>query len=126
MSKVVKCFILAITVIVGMTPPSSWANDPTPTVIVIKTTGENGLIPRSPALIPLQGVVLGYSIYLTFFSDLGVVGVTLEEAAYGQVIHTVVDASLPYATIPFSGDAGDYTITFTLEDGVVYVGSFII
>ncbi len=52
MSKFIKCFILAITVVAGMTPASSWANKQTPTVIVVKTSGDNGMVPRSPAQIP--------------------------------------------------------------------------
>jgi hypothetical protein len=35
-----------------MTPASSWANKQTPTVIVVKTSGDNGMVPRSPAQIP--------------------------------------------------------------------------
>ena len=55
MSNFIKCFILAITVVAGMTPASSWANKQTPTVIVVKTSGDNGMVPRSPAQIPIQG-----------------------------------------------------------------------
>ncbi|MBO7604453.1 MAG: DUF3244 domain-containing protein [Bacteroidales bacterium] len=82
--------------------------------------------PRMPALIPIQGLVHSDTIYLSFSFDLGDVDVILEEATSGTVLHTVVDASSLYATIPFSGDAGDYTITFTLENGAEYVGSFLL
>ena len=99
--------------------------DPTD-IIIVRGGGTIGDGPRGPVEIPIQGVVFGGSIYLTFSSNLGYVDVSLEEAYSGLILQTVVDSSTLSAILPFSGDPGEYSITFSLSSGVEYEGSFVI
>lgn len=125
MIKLISLLFSLMFFLPSFSMPSSPSEDG-PVVIRIKNGGIDDGGPRVPALVPIQGIIVDSRIYLYFSSDLGDVDVTLEEATCGSIMHTVVDASSPYATIPFSGDAGDYTITFTLENGAEYVGSFLL
>ena len=96
----------------------------TPTEIPIRQ-GENvNGGPRMPAMVPIRACVFGDTIYLSFSADLGDVDVVLCEESEGVVLQTSVDSSALSADLPFSGDAGEYTITFTLTNGVVYEGLF--
>jgi len=98
-----------------------------PDEIVIHTkTPPSGSHPHSPAMVPIRACVFGDTIYLSFSADLGDVDVVLSEESAGVVLQTTVDSSYLSATLPFSGDAGEYTITFTLTTGAVYEGSFVL
>lgn len=98
----------------------------TPTEIPIHQ-GENvNGGPRMPAMVPIRACVFGDTIYLSFSADLGDVDVELSKESEGVVLQTSVDSSNLYATLPFSGDAGEYTITFSLTNGAVYEGSFVL
>ena len=81
-------------------------------------------IPRSLSQVPITCYVVSNTIYLNFSNDIGEVDVTLEEASQGIILQTSVDSSELTAIIPFGGAAGDYTITFTLPTGVLYIGGF--
>ena len=96
----------------------------TPTIIEIKDGLGNG--PRSSASIPIRGMLLGGTIYLSFSSNLGEVEVSVSEAAEGLIMSTVVDSSTLSAILPFSGSPGEYSITFSLSSGDEYDGSFVI
>ena len=74
----------------------------------------------------MKKILFPIPIYLTFSSNLGYVNVSLEEAYSGLILQTVVDSSTLSAILPFSGDPGEYSITFSLSSGVEYEGSFVI
>ena len=121
-----KLFLILLSLIV-LSPVSALSYSPANDgPIVIKT--RNGDIddggPRDSSVVPIRGLVMGTSIYLDFSTCLGDVDVTLEEYYDGLILHTVIDTSSPTAIINFSGDSGDYIITFTLASGVEYVGTF--
>ena len=63
---------------------------------------------------------------VSFISDLGNVSVVLSEASEGTIYQAIVDSSDILAAIPFSGNAGNYTITFNLSSGVRYSGVLVI
>lgn len=86
--------------------------------------GGNG--PRTPFVSPIIGIVNGDVILLAFRTDVGDVSISLEEEAEGLLLSTVVDSSEGDAEIPFSGVAGNYTITFNLSDGTQLRGVFVI
>ena len=80
--------------------------------------------PRSLFQVPITCYVVSNTIYLNFSNDIGEVDVTLEEASQGIILQTSVDSSELSAILPFGGAAGEYTITFTLPTGVLYIGGF--
>ena len=113
--------LLAAVAMLSLIPQ---VNAQTPTEIPIRQ-GENvNGGPRMPAMVPIRACVFGDTIYLSFSADLGDVDVELCEESEGVVLQTSVDSSYLSATLPFSGDAGEYTISFTLASGAVYEGMF--
>ncbi|MCR5325151.1 MAG: hypothetical protein K6E37_00185 [Bacteroidales bacterium] len=75
---------------------------------------------------PIIGIVNGDVILLAFRTDIGDISIRLEEESEGLLLSTVVDSSEGDAEIPFSGGAGNYTITFNLSDGTQLRGTFVI
>ena len=66
--------------------------------------------------------ILTYSVSMSLNGTL-VVGITNFNTS--ETLSTVISGS-SYSIIPISGDAGCWTITFTLTDGRVFEGSFIL
>lgn len=95
-----------------------------PSEIVVKVGTVSGSNPRVPAQIPIQGMVLGNTIYLAFQCDLGDIDVELYKDGSGLVWQTSVDSSELSVMLPFNGSSGDYTLAFTTSGGAVYEGSF--
>ena len=126
MKRVLLLCFLAISLLNGFTV--SVANNgtvsQTPVVIIVTTSGDYGGGPRIPAQIPIQGMVMGNTIYLVFQCDLGDIDVELYKDGSGLVWQTSVDSSELSAMLPFNGSSGDYTLTFTMSGGAVYEGSF--
>ena len=123
-----KKSLISLAVILGMSTaivPAVSGNDQTPIYIVVSQQDQGGNSPRSPRDAPSKGYILGGTIILQFSEDIGEVDMCLDEASSCNVMSNVVlDTSVGYAVIPFSGAEGSYTLTFTLEDGTVYTGRF--
>ena len=119
-------FLLLSWLFVPEQVPSYATAEDYPIIIVIGGGSVNGDGPRGPVEVPIQGVVFGGSIVLSFSSNLGQVEVSVSEAAEGLIMSTVVDSSTLSAILPFSGDPGEYSITFSLSTGDEYDGSFVI
>lgn len=117
---------LSVCVLFGFSPSKATCSVDPPIPGWIEIGEGGGEIPRMPLIIPIRGIFWGNTIYLSFSEDLGDVDVTLEEYNDGLILHTVIDTSSPTAIINFSGDSGDYVITFTLSSGDEYVGLFTI
>ena len=62
-------------------------------------------------------------VYLANAGTSVIVGITNFNTS--ETLSTVISGS-SYSIIPISGDAGCWTITFTLTDGRVFEGSFIL
>lgn len=125
MKKISLFAIAALFFLTGGTQLSTGhLQSQTPVVIIITDEGTTGNIPRSPANVPIQGVVIGNTVYLSFLSDLGIVEVTLEEEGSGILCHDYYDSSELFAELTFDGFAGDYIIHFKLPGNVEYKGSF--
>lgn len=101
-------------------------NDETPIIIVVKDGNDLGGGPRMPTMAPIHAFVFGNTIYLSFSSNLGEIDVVLYEESEGVVLQTSIDSSDLSAALPFSGVSGEYTITFSLSNGVEYEGAFTI
>ena len=79
---------------------------------------------RSPQSTPISGTVIGNTILIIFSRNVGDVNTSLDESTEGHLLNTVLDSADTYCFIPFSGAEGEYTLTFTLEDGTNYYGRF--
>lgn len=108
----------------GLLTAKDLSNKQTPAEIIVIIPDAPGSIPRVPAQIPIQGMVLGNTIYLAFQCDLGDIDVELYKDGSGLVWQTSVDSSELSAMLPFNGFSGDYTLAFTTSGGAVYEGSF--
>ena len=78
-----------------------------------------------PAFIPISGVVddaLNAAI-LSFSYNCGTVSVEMINSEDGSLVETVVEG-VGTVMIPFSLTPGYWTVTLTLESGVVYQGHF--
>lgn len=106
--------------------PDSPEGEPIP--ITRGTTTEYSEIPKVPGLIPLDCVYYSNpsTIVVNYHSALGAVSVEIENETTGEYTHTVVNAVAGPMVFPFSGNAGFWTITFSLADGTVYYGEFTI
>lgn len=63
-------------------------------------------------------------INILFHYDLGDIYIDLMNMETGEYVSNIIDSSVGNVIIPFSGEEGYYTITFTLADGVTYIGEF--
>ncbi len=119
---------IAVSIALSVNSAPSFNNvesNGTPIEIEIKD-GTPGGVPRMPSLTPIQGVVLGDTIFLSFLDNISVISVEICEFVDGLILQTLVDSSLLSSLIPFGGGPGDYTITFTLSTGLNYIGTFVI
>ena len=80
--------------------------------------------PNSPrTAVPISAMVNGNTVYVTFTGDLGDVDYELVNLSTAETVSDQVEGT-GLVLIPFSGDAGTYTLTFTLESGMQYYGEF--
>lgn len=94
--------------------------------IIIKDPKPTKPIHRSPEVVPMQASLMGNSslINILFHYDLGEIYIDLMNMETGEYVSNIIDSSVGNVIIPFSGEEGYYTITFTLADGVTYIGEF--
>lgn len=122
-----KKLYFSLAVILGMFAALSsvlCGQDQTPIQIIVSQQEHGGQVPRMPEQYPISGFVISDTICLLFSDNLGDVSVSLSEANEGQLLSTIVDSSEGFAFIPFDGSAGLYTLTFSLNSGVTYIGRF--
>lgn len=79
--------------------------------------------PRTPVVVPISAMVLGSTVYVAFTDNLGDVDYELENLSTGELVSDQI-VGTGVVLIPFSGDSGDYTISFTLSNGVQFYGEF--
>ncbi len=123
----VVAFIIVTLVTFGTVP--CYADDDQ-TFIIISNDGSLGgdTGHHAPALIPIQAAYFSSvsTIYVNFLYDLGTVFVEIENQTTGSYSQTNINATQGVHLFVISGDDGVYEITFTLSDGHVYTGSFVI
>lgn len=67
------------------------------------------------------------SIFTTFYSDRGIVHLTITNTATGEVWYDTFDSGVQsHAVTPISGMPGYYEIIYTVESGEIYQGTFTI
>lgn len=122
--------ILFATLIAAFLPKTCLADDENTTIILIEQTSGFGDTPiiRSPDSIPIQAVYYPAisTIVVNFLNNLGSVSVEIESLITGSYSQTNINATQGVHLFVISGDDGVYEITFTLSDGHVYTGSFVI
>lgn len=102
-------------------------NDPIEIIIVDEHGSTEGSpIIHAPALIPIQATcyLTLNTIMVNFLYDLGSVGVEIENQTAGTCSQMTVNATQGVHPFLISGNAGHWTITFTISSGVVYYGEF--
>ena len=93
-------------------------------VVIIKKPGKPiSDAPRTPAVVPISAMVNGSTLYVTFTGDLGLVDYELDNLNTTELVTDQIEGT-GLVLIPFSGDSGSYTITFTLSNGVQFYGEF--
>ncbi len=102
---------------------ASEAGDPPQEVIIRNKPPHAGQVPRTPAVVPISAMVNGSTLYVTFTGDLGDVDYELVNLDTAEIVSDQVEGT-GLVLIPFSGDPGSYTITFTLSNGVQFYGEF--
>lgn len=121
--KVKHKLILACAVALGLALPAV-ADEPANIIIINPKADE--VIHRNPQQVPITCVCLSQALEVSFLSNLGAVSVEIENETTGEYTHTVVNAVAGPMVFPISGNAGFWTITFTLSNGAVYYGDFVI
>lgn len=127
-----KKTITTLFVCLGLLAPFFHASaqdggDP-PTDILITEGGSTGggSIAHAPALIPIQAAYYPSitTILVDFLYDLGQVSVEIENETTGAYSQTTINAMQGVCPFIVSGASGIYELTFTLANGIVYIGSF--
>lgn len=79
---------------------------------------------HAPALIPIQAAYYSSLIMVSFRFDLGSVFIEIENETTGEYDQTTVNATQGVHPFFISGTAGHWSISFTLSNGLRYVGEF--
>ena len=127
-----KTILLFVTLVLAAFASSvgvqCYADDDDPPVIIILDDGSLGgdTGHHAPALIPIQAEYYPSlsTIMVDFLFDMGSVSVEIENLTTGAYSQTVINATQGAHPLVIAGTAGVYEITFTLMNGVVYIGSF--
>ena len=83
-------------------------------------------IPGAPrAIVPLECEYdsVDKSIVVTFFADLGLVDVMIQNSETGELVSGTLDSADGYAVIPFNASGGSYSIIFNVA-GEMMGGTF--
>ena len=96
----------------------------TPTEIPIIPGRDNGDVPRDSTQAPILCFLISNTIMLDFYTDLGIIDVTISEESDGIVYEESVNSGSGVSILDFSGIPGNYTITFSLQSGQYFFGEF--
>ena len=125
MKQILFSLLLAVTIVTGSSPIiTAKPTEQSSISIIIYGGSEIGEGLRSPQSTPISGTVIGNTILIIFSRYVGDVNTSLDKSTEGHLLNTVLDSADTYSFIPFSGAEGEYTLTFTLEDGTNYYGRF--
>ena len=94
--------------------------------IILGSLNPDNSAPRSPSLVPISAsYVESLSCILVYFKyDMGEVDYDLVNITTSNTVSGTIDSDSGSQVIMMSGDAGCYSITFTLSSGVQYYGEF--
>ena len=94
--------------------------------IVLGDPNPDNSAPRSPSLIPISACYDEFlsCILVSFSYDLGEVDYELVNLSTSCTAYGTIDSDSGSQVIMMSGDAGYYSITFTLSSGTQYYGEF--
>lgn len=94
--------------------------------IVLGDPNPDNSAPRSPALVPISASYVESlsCILVNFKYDLGEVDYELVNLSTSGTESGTIDSDSGSQIIMMSGDAGYYSITFTLSSGTQYYGEF--
>ena len=92
-------------------------------IIIVPKPPVKPTAPRTPAVVPISAMVNGSTLYVTFTGDLGLVDYELDNLNTTELVTDQIEGT-GLVLIPFSGDSGSYTISFTLSNGVQFYGEF--
>ena len=116
-NKALRFIIAVIAVMMSALPAKA---DERVDILIVDPT--SGVIHRSPA--PITCWLEGEELCATFFENLGLVTVEIENLTTSEYTLTEVNSATGSAVFPISGNAGFWTITFSLSDGTMYYGEF--
>ena len=125
--QIATCFIVAVLSVISVQGASCPNGDPTTPILISQIPEIAEGTPRVPQTVRIEAV-LDWGLY--------VVHVWLQNAGTSvtvDIVNTTTETSYQYfvsgnslESLPISSDSGFWTITFTLQDGRVYGGTFII
>ena len=127
MNNTIKLILCSLALFLSM--GNSFADEEGGTDIIIEENASmGGPMFRDPTVIPISATAYSSPsfIEIRFLADLGFVSVEIENQTTGEYTQTMVNSAISPAIFPISGNAGFWTITFTLPDGTVYYGEFTI
>ncbi len=119
-------FCLAATLGATEARNPSEMGDP-PTIIIIEDNDDLENPTRGPVVVPINGYVDSTAevVVLNFTQLCGIVHIDFSNLSDGSYYSTAVNGS-GTVVIPLALTSGAWTVTFTLQSGVAYVGEFTI
>lgn len=101
----------------------------TPPIIIIITNPMP--LPGEPRTLTQDPVYCEYDpsvscINAIFNEDLGVIDVTVSNHSSGEYVNVSVDSAYGTMSLPVSGSAGCYSISFVTDSGAHYCGEFVL
>lgn len=123
--KKVLFFLLSLCLFAPLSFAQTGGDDP---LDIIITNGNQGgdQNHHAPALTPIQAAYYPSitTILVDFLYDLGQVSVEIENETTGGYSQTTINAMQGVQPFIITGASGIYELTFTLANGIVYIGSF--
>lgn len=99
-----------------------------PIIIFVGSGGNEGGASgiHAPIQIPIQAAYYSSlsTVMVNFLHDMGSVSVEIENETTGAYMQTTINATHGVHPFLITGAAGHWTVTFTLSNGMVYVGEF--
>ena len=125
-----RFFLTVLTAFIGLgTYPLSAVEDGDETAIILEVDSSmNALPPRAPTTVPITCIYYSSlsTINVSFLFDLGFVSIETENLTTGEYNQSIVNSSVSSMLLYISGTNGLWRISFTLTNGIVYSGIFLI
>jgi hypothetical protein len=125
--QIAACLIVVVlssNIACGITLPMF---DPVTPIVIGPAPLNPGDAPRTPSMVRIEAALDTdlYSVYVKLWNAGTSVTVDIENVTAGESYQYFVSGNSS-DVLPISGSSGYWTITFTLSDGSVYGGCFII
>lgn len=95
-------------------------------IIIVDPNAPGAEVVHRDSCVPIICTLSANCLSVTFLESLGQISVEIENHTTGEYNQTIVNAVTGPMVFPISGTAGQWSITFTLSNGTMYYGEFVV